>query len=192
MSLEATRLLTCVQSSTFSHGRFCLLKRVCIFCGLCVYFKSLLSDYYCIKVICCHLLIQKMPKVPRLRLISDKTKRSLREQIDTRIRGANSNTIGCILIGDKNHYVSIGITDTVTFENYGKQKTEFTADLHQVVYFLHTGKSSSVCEKNDVSHLCNQKNCINIGHLHLEPHKINCSRIRCSRGVSCVHTPSCI
>ena len=43
----------------------------------------------------------------------------------------------------------------------------------------------------DVSHLCHNPNCFNIGHLVVEPHQRNMMRRACAGGAKCECTPPC-
>ena len=48
---------------------------------------------------------------------------------------------------------------------------------HQLIYFLFFNESPYL--NKGISHLCNNKRCINISHLSLEPHSINTQRRSC-------------
>ena len=64
---------------------------------------------------------------------------------------------------------------------------------HQLVYFLFSGEFS--IGDLEVSHLCNNKPCVNFHHLNLEPHKINLERRHCFMTNVCLgHSgyPNCI
>ena len=65
---------------------------------------------------------------------------------------------------------------------------------HQFIYFLFFHECSSYGNK-EISHLCNNKKCINISHLSLEPHAINTQRRPCQSMSICLGHgiyPACI
>ena len=74
----------------------------------------------------------------------------------------------------------------------GQQSTKI--GVHQIIYFLYFGKISETKSKTiDVSHLCGNKRCVNIAHLHLEERKVNVERVSCHRRRKCLgHEPPCI
>jgi hypothetical protein len=86
-------------------------------------------------------------------------------------------------------------------KGYGIQKltlpdhTQIVRTAHRILYMCHI-KSIDIDKKMDVSHLCHQKLCININHLHLEPHDTNMSRRECQIAGHCIarlkHNPPCI
>ena len=49
-------------------------------------------------------------------------------------------------------------------------------------------------ENMETSHLCGNKSCVKLDHLHAEPHFINCQRTECHRNRVCSqeHHPNCI
>ena len=48
---------------------------------------------------------------------------------------------------------------------------------HQLIFFLYYHECSN--QTQEISHLCNNKKCINIRHLSLEPHCVNMQRKSC-------------
>ncbi|KAI8487210.1 hypothetical protein Bbelb_350080 [Branchiostoma belcheri] len=71
-------------------------------------------------------------------------------------------------------------TGARTISGYGKIKVtccgrEQTLRVHRALYFLHTDLQS-MDTKKQVSHLCNEKLCVNTGHLSLEDNVINMQR----------------
>lgn len=80
----------------------------------------------------------------------------------------------------------------------GKKSMERT---HRLIYMAqHKIHYSELKNKNefgeqlDVSHLCNNKKCIEVDHLVHEPHSINMDRNECFKHGHCskVHSPHCI
>ena len=68
-----------------------------------------------------------------------------------------------------------------------------TVLLHLLIYYLRKGQIPS--EEENVSHLCHKTLCINIDHLTVEPHRVNCQRSTCNEKKECLgHDPypSCI
>lgn len=74
---------------------------------------------------------------------------------------------------------------------------------HRMVYLLHNiehfksgflPKSDSNGDNLDVSHICHNTLCVNINHLTLESHLINCSRNECVSLGKCTdqHFPACL
>ena len=74
--------------------------------------------------------------------------------------------------------------------------------VHRLVYLLHNisdfkslklPREDSAGNPLDVSHICHNSLCVNISHLVLEPHYINCSRKDCIRYGRCEnHAPACL
>jgi len=69
---------------------------------------------------------------------------------------------------------------------------DFRTTAHSYVYWCHHGTFRTE-ENMDISHLCSNAQCVNIEHLHLEPHVYNLSRIGCrERNGPCSHVPKCL
>ena len=50
--------------------------------------------------------------------------------------------------------------------------------LHVLYYFLEYG-GGWIESDREISHKCNDSKCVNVTHLTVEPHKVNCSRRKC-------------
>ena len=53
--------------------------------------------------------------------------------------------------------------------------------IHVVLYYIHYKRVTRREANEDISHLCGRRNCININHITIEPHQVNCSRRSCHR-----------
>ena len=67
-----------------------------------------------------------------------------------------------------NRYKTVGLYEN-TLKLFVKE--------HQQIYFLFFNESSSYLNK-EISHLCNNKRCINISHLCLEPYSLHMANIQ--------------
>ena len=109
----------------------------------------------------------------------------------------SDNSLGCRLWK--------GCTD---HSGYGKQRVMFPDEskiqigTHRLAFMVSKGLTPSNIPKfggpNDskleVSHLCNEKLCIEVTHLVLEPHEINKERQHCFKQHICTksHEPNCL
>ena len=68
-----------------------------------------------------------------------------------------------------------------------------TVLLHLLIYYLRKGQTPK--ENENISHLCHKTLCVNVDHLTIEPHRVNCQRTRCNERKECLgheQYPSCI
>jgi len=87
-------------------------------------------------------------------------------------------------------------TGAISSSHYGvisRQKKLFK--VHRVAYAIcknlisfntdHDGLMILINSKQEISHLCHNRLCINVDHLSLEPHAINNQRLRCKNNLLC-------
>ena len=116
-------------------------------------------------------LLKTITPTSKLKLILKKDKKM-------RNMSKKTNNKGCILKCASRNPPEM----RATFQYYDNNKIKKTSKvfrLYQIIYFL---KYDDIGE---ISHLCSNKNCLNIEHLIVEKHETNCSRIQCNSSKHC-------
>lgn len=65
--------------------------------------------------------------------------------------------------------------------------------VHRVKYMC-ANRNLDIPRQMDVSHLCHNPKCVRLGHLSLEPHNVNMTRLECKNLGFCIknHDPPCL
>ena len=58
-----------------------------------------------------------------------------------------------------------------------------TVSAYSLIFYLRKGILPD--GNQDLSHLCHRPQCVNIKHLNIEPHQINCQRSQCRQNKHC-------
>ncbi len=98
----------------------------------------------------------------------------------------NSDRNDCILYTGRHDRYGYGVID-IKFPSSSRYRP---MNVHRLRYMIHVKLTKLSPSQYHVSHLCNNKLCVNISHLSFEPPHINSSRQNCfseNRCLKCHH-----